>query len=337
MNWRLKAVMMHAFSNMPFGLPVYHWVQTNVTRSLPTSDEKYEEVFSRARKHISAFEHSQACDISQASLYEFGAGWELGIPLAFYALGVNQQTIVDIRPLLRVELINDTIQKIQRMGRKLGVTRVPEELLPAGTSSNWKELLQRMYGIRYLAPCDARNTLLLAESFDFVTSTVTLEHISKSDIALILAECRRLLKPRSGASFLIDYQDHYSYCDPRVTHYNFLKYSENHWEHYNPPLHFQNRLRHRDYRELIVKSGFEIATEAPMEIADSDLRILENLAIDRSFSSRYSISELAVRGAQLTLHKPSAEVQSFSFPGLPQHQQDAFVAKFQGANPEARK
>lgn len=294
---------MQGFSRMPFGLPAHYWTQRHVTRSLPSSEGKFFEIFANAKRHISAYEQLRGTDVSTAAFYEFGAGWELSIPFCFYALGVEQQTLVDIRPLSKLELVNNTIRKVKRLGSSLGIRRVPERCLPSGRSSNWTALLEEWYGIRYLAPCDARSTKLPASSVDFVTSTATLEHIPAPDIELVLLECHRLLKEDGGASFIIDYQDHYSYFDRNISYYNFLRYSPRLWRIYNSPLHFQNRLRHRDYRELLARSGFEVDSEQPIEPTGEDMEILGRLSTHPTFSSHYTVKELAIRGAHFVLRK----------------------------------
>ena len=43
---------------------------------------------------------------------------------------------------------------------------------------------------------------------------------------------------------------------------NFLKYNEQVWEKkYNHKSHYQNRLRHSEYKNLLIKTGFKIVKE----------------------------------------------------------------------------
>ena len=72
---------------------------------------------------------------------------------------------------------------------------------------------------------------------DCITSTYTLEHIPADDIRRILVECNRILKPGGLILSLIDYQDHYSWLDLRISRYNFLRYSERQWRWFNSSLH----------------------------------------------------------------------------------------------------
>ena len=224
MNWKIKAAIQLCLSKYTFGERLNYLLQRYVTRSLPGSDTCFLSQTSTARKHMEIANKYCSRPIKECVFYEFGAGWELIIPLAFYTFGVENQILVDIRNLLRSNLINSTIEKFQRMGSNLGLDREPHHFLPSGCSLLLP--LSKYYGIKYLAPYDARNTGIDACSIDFITSTNTLEHIPPKDIQMILKECHRLLKDDGVMSFFIDYSDHYSHFDRTITVYNFLQYSE---------------------------------------------------------------------------------------------------------------
>ncbi|HYT19824.1 MAG TPA: methyltransferase domain-containing protein [Candidatus Polarisedimenticolia bacterium] len=292
---------MHVFSMAPLGKDLHYFTQRRITRSLPSSDEKFVEILNQARKHLEALHRHGTTNLEEAHFYEFGAGFELGIPLSFYTLGVTSQVIVDIRRLLRIELVNEILRKLRRMTSGIAVRRSPERFFETEHGDRWIDLLQEWYGIRYLAPCDARNTGLEPASIDFVTSTNTLEHIPAEDIRLILKECRRLFKKGGLMSFIIDYQDHYSYADRRITAYNFLKYSDSLWKWYNPSIYYQNRLRHKDYISLFQEAGFEVIEENLARPSEVDLVHLERARLWPRFQENYTISELAVRGAHVVV------------------------------------
>src|SRR6185312_10454168 len=217
--------------------------------------------------------------------------------------GVQRQTLVDISRLLRVELVNANLEKLQRLGRGMGVQSVPIKLLPTDHGNEWISLLADWYGITYMAPFDARNTGMKSGSFDFITSTNTLEHIPPSDILSILKECHRLLKSNGRISFLIDYQDHYSYFDSRIGIYNFLQYSALRWKVFNPPLHYQNRLRHSDYREMGRECKFDLEAEELPTLNSTVFRDIDSLQIHPSFVNRYERDQLAVQRSHMVFCK----------------------------------
>jgi len=301
MNWKHKAFAQKMFSGTPYGESLNYLAQRWVTKSLPSPDAVVLEEAAIAAKHLDAFFRYGRKEIDKANLYEFGVGWELGIPLYFYCAGLDQQTLVDIRKLLRLELLNETVEKFRRLNDRLKLVRTPETFRNKDVTS----LLKAKCGITYLAPCDARNAGLAAESFDLITSTNTMEHIPPKDLSLILQECYRLLKPDGVVSFKIDYQDHYSYFDPNISAYNFLCYSEKAWVCYNSSLHYQNRLRHRDYLELMTRAGFMVLEDSHKE-EESDINLLRTLPLDHSFQTCYEPRELAIRCSHLVAGKRQA-------------------------------
>ncbi|MDQ4133713.1 MAG: methyltransferase domain-containing protein [Actinomycetota bacterium] len=298
MNWKAKALLQQAFSVVPGGHHANFFFQQHITRRLPMSDAKLEEVLELAGHHASMLRSHSSMPFSEATFFEFGAGWDMAMPLALYCLGAERQTVVDIRPLRRAELVSDTVARLASRAEPAGDHwRGPIR----ATGSSVEDVLAA-HGITYRAPCDARDTGLPSGSVDFVTSTKTLEHIPGADIDAILHECHRLLRPDGVMSMHIDYQDHYSYFDRSISVYNFLRYGERQWRRYNPSLHFQNRLRHSEYVAMFEKAGFELLDEQRVDGTPDDLEAIASLPPATPFSI-FDPADLAVRGARLVLRK----------------------------------
>lgn len=301
MHWQFKAALMDFFSVCPSGDRLRFWVQRNVTKSLPISERDFREKLGHAKGHLEALRRHGSRAISDSQFYEFGAGWDLAIPFCLYALGVRSQILVDISKLARVELIDNTVEKLNRLNGEVSASHLGARPVPEKERGAWVPFLEKNYGIRYVAPCDARSTGLRGESVDCVTSTDTLEHIPEEDIRLILRECRRILRKDGVLSFVIDYQDHYWYCDRRITPYNFLRYSPDSWRWLNPSFHFQNRLRHKDYIRLAEEQGFAVVEDKRSPILPEDLAALEKVDVAPPFKDGYLPEELAIRRAHLVL------------------------------------
>ncbi len=314
MNWKIKALLMDIFSCVPFGARLHYGMQRHITKSLPSGDAMFAKIVAQAKRHVEAFERNRGGKIEEASFYEFGAGWELGIPLSFYCLGVQQQTLIDIRSHLRFDLVNATIDTLRRVGGNLGLRRFPERCLPTGSRQAGIRALQEWYGIQYMAPCDARNSGLPEQSFDFISSSSTMEHIPARDIPPVLKECRRLLKEDGVMSFLIDYKDHYSYCDEAIGPFNFLRYSDGRWKLYSPSLYYQNRMRHRDYGEMFSRQKLGVLEEEIIEPSEPELQSLCALVLDPMFRTRYTFEELSACGAHVVLSKKAAAAADRSTP-----------------------
>jgi SAM-dependent methyltransferase len=301
MNWKYKALLHLAFSNMPLGEHLIYFSQRYVTRSLPTTDASFVSVVSYAKESIDALQRYYYRPLSEATFYEYGAGWDMVVPLAFYSFGVERQILVDIRKLLRIDLVNDTIEKFQRIGFDFPFPRKPGRYIDGGRS-DVVALLKEYYGIDYRAPYDARHTGLEARSIDCITSRGALQHIPLQDIRAIMRECHRLLRDDGLMSSLVEYLDHYSFFDKGISGYNFLQYSDTAWRFFSPTLHYQNRLRHRDYLDLFREAGFEIVEERLKEGTEADLKAIEQLPLAKRFR-KYSLPELAVRSALIVVRK----------------------------------
>ena len=272
MRWIAKAALQRGLGLLPQGERLNYLFQRHVARSLPGGEPVVRRKLARARQHLEAFGRP----LEDAVFYEFGAGWDLAIPLSYAALGVGRQVLVDIRPSARIELVNETIALLEREVGSLGgpLTSLPE--------------LEERFGIRYLAPRDARATGLDEGSIDFVTSTDVCEHIPEADLAQIFGECRRLLRPGGAISCRIDLQDHYAYFDPSLSRYHFLRFSDRAWGLVNSPLHFQNRLREPDYRRLVEGAGLEVVSWTPSGPSPEGLAELEGMELAPRFRNGYA-------------------------------------------------
>lgn len=253
MNWKLKALGQAVLSGLPGSSSLNYWGQKLVTRAHRDFGPVAADRLEKARWFVRQFHEHRGQDLNTAQFFEFGAGWDLAGPLALYCLGAGRQRVVDVSPCARVELVNRIIEELNRSTAEL--PRCPE-----APARSLRELEAR-FGISYRAPTDARQSAMSRASVDCIVNTYTLEHIPVENLEAILAESFRILKPGGLLLSVVDYQDHYSYRDAGISVYNFLRYTERQWRWFNSPLHYQNRLRHSQYRRLFAKAGFEILSE----------------------------------------------------------------------------
>ena len=304
MRWLAKAALQKGIGVLPQGERLNYVFQRRVLHSLPAGDGALRQKFSRAVQHLGAYEeHGPGVPAAAATFYEFGAGWDLAIPLAYGLLGIGHQVLVDIRPSARVELVNDSLASFERLRPELEEI-AGRQLRPGGGPIERLEELEERFGIRYLAPCDARETGLPEGSIDFVSSTDTCEHIPGADLAGIFRESHRLLRPGGAFSCRIDLQDHYAYFDRSLSKYNFLRYSDRAWRLVNSPLHHQNRLRSPEYLQLVTRAGFELVVEKPSGPSEAGLSELESLPLAPRFR-RFPPEELGVTVLSFVATRPA--------------------------------
>jgi predicted SAM-dependent methyltransferase len=166
------------------------------------------------------------------------------------------------------------------------------------SARNLKNDLEQKFRIHYQVPMDAQKTDIKASSIDFFYSNNTLEHIPQNIIVPILKECSRILNPEGIFSIRIDYGDHWSYFDKSISKYNYLKFSSKEWNKYNPPLQYQNRLRHSDYLKFFHESGFEIIQENVFRPDQIEIDKLNTLSLAQEFQ-KYAFDDLTITGCWL--------------------------------------
>ncbi len=294
MRWLAKAALQKGLSALPAADSVYYVFQRRVSHSLPASEAAFRRKFGRALGHLAAYAvHGPGRAVGESVFYEFGAGWDLAIQLSYWSLGVDRQILVDIRPNLRYELVNVSIERLTRLRGDLEQETGSSLREPGPPSVGSAAELEDRFGIAYLAPCDARATGLDGGSVDFISSTNTLEHIPEDDLVPILAECRRLLRPDGVLSSRIDLRDHFCDVDARLSPYNFLRYSDRTWRLVNSKLGYQNRLRRPDYVRAFADAELSIVAENVTR-PDEGLAALRALDLDPRFRA-YPLEELAVQ------------------------------------------
>lgn len=253
MEWRVKAKLHAAIDTMPFGNGLYYTIQRRLTKSLPRQHSpKYFEYLDWHARNI----QNAVGDWSKATVFEFGVGWDLFYNIALYCYGCNRQILFDLNRFAKVELINHEIDKLSKLDNANLRRR------PKGRLSRLEDLVQM--GIDYRAPADARRTLLPKCSVDAVISTNTIEHVPFPDLANILREAHRILRPGGIVSARVDYADHYCYADKSIGPYNYMMFSDEDWEKFNSPGHYQNRRRHCEYVELFTATGFKVVSAEPL-------------------------------------------------------------------------
>jgi SAM-dependent methyltransferase len=300
MRWLAKAALLKSVSVLPRAESIDYVLARHVTRSLPVSEDRLRRKFRSAQKHLTAYcKHGAVGEPGNAVFYEFGGGWDLAVQLSYWCLGVDRQLVVDIRPNLRFELVDLTLARLHKLRPELAPEADEALRDPGSEGVRSASDLEERFGIVYLAPRDARETGLDDRSVDFVSNTATLEHVPPADLVAILRECRRLLRPSGIISSRIDLRDHYSFSNPGVSEYNFLRYSERSWRRVNSRTHYQNRLRRPDYLRVFAEAGFEVLEERTVGPTPEELSNLRELGVHPELRARYSFAELGVRAMNI--------------------------------------
>lgn len=300
MNFKFKSKIQCFISRFPAEEKINFLFQRYITKSLPISDEEFVEKIRNTNAHFKKFEQYSRKKTNESNYYEFGAGYDLLIPILNSLNGFKRLECVDIRELANPFLLNDTIRRLIIHEEKINPT-LDLNSIPVFKESDYKDVLKKYLNINYIAPGDARAINLPTDSIDYTLSNATMEHIPKNDLYQILKESFRILSPGGIMTNIIDYRDHFSFSDKSINIYNFLKYSKAEWDKMNPDIMYQNRLRHKDYMEMINEIGFEILEEN-VDLSSKDLFDINQ--VHPEFKDKYTEDELCISGSFLVLRKP---------------------------------
>lgn len=283
-NRKLKAVLQGLIAKMPFSGKLNYFLQRHVRHSLPVNDAKLEQKIGFAEQHLKAFKSHGI--VPSATTYEFGGGYDLTVPLYFNKIEFAQHTVTDVSPLLKWDLVNNII-------KRLGFN---------GSVKSTQDLKQ--FNIDYKVPVNPKKTGFVDAKFDFIHSTVTLEHIPKNDILPILQECYRVLKAGGIISCIIDLQDHYHYADDSISPFDFYQYSWQEWDKkYNNKLQYQNRLLASEYYTMFAQAGFAPIQMQVTKASDAQIDELKNLNLHPDFATK-PIDELSNLFCHIWAEKP---------------------------------
>lgn len=287
MNWKTKALLQKVISSLPLSPRINYFFQRYISKSLPMPAQVFEMKQAAARKHYQILNQHIGETQPNPVAYEFGAGYDVAIPLALWHEGLPYQVVTDIQPLLKIGLVNDVLK---RYGFDLQIGDVIK--------------LKEKTGIEYISGIDAKNTGFATASFEFIHSTDTLEHIPKNDILPILQECYRLLAPGGIISCIIDLQDHYQYFDKSISPFNFYCFENDEWEKkYNNPLQYQNRLLANDYYSFFAQAGFAPIQMELTKASDSVIAGFSGLPLSSQYANK-SVDELSNLRCHIWAEKP---------------------------------
>jgi hypothetical protein len=238
--------------------------------------------------------------------FEIGTGRVPDVPVAYWLMGAKETITVDLNPYLKDELFRESIEFIlthEAEVRALFGDRLDQGRLRTlahahelkGTST---EAMLALCQTRYIAPADAANTDLEDGAIDFHTSYTVLEHIPVALLRAILLEGNRITKKSGAFVHRVDFSDHFSHSDQRISAINFLQYSDEEWDRLAGNRYmYMNRLRHDDYVALFLEAGHRMRLDQP-ETDDRSLALLRsgNFLLDQRFRDK-ATATLAIRGS----------------------------------------
>lgn len=294
MNWKLKARVQNFIALLPSSTSykVYYFLQRNfggLRKSSPLS--RLEAGFK-----VAELIRKQNRSLSSKTFLEIGTGHQLNLPIALWLCGASRIVTVDLNPYLKYDLVKEDIAYIRDnfgtlVERFSGFSEHPVFINRLEKLVNWTgESLLDLLGflnIQYMAPADAGHMDIAANSIDYHVSYAVLEHIPPSTISQILYEAKRVLKKEGLFVHCVDFSDHFSHADSRISAINFLQFSENEWSRFAGNRYmYQNRLRIDDFIGLLKNSDLSILSQEAKVDSGSVEVLNAGFALDEKFCGK---------------------------------------------------
>jgi SAM-dependent methyltransferase len=167
-----------------------------------------------------------------------------------------------------------------------------------------KDDILKLCRIKYIAPCDASKVNLEKDSIDYHVSHTVYEHIPLSIIKNILEEGNRIIADDGLFINSIDYGDHFSYMDKKISIINFLQYDDTIWDKYAGNRYmYMNRARHDDFIELFKMVGHDfLEVELYKNKEAEEILRRGNFVVDKKFENK-SKKILAITGSMFITKK----------------------------------
>lgn len=297
-KWILKALVQKTISFFPYKEKINYWFQKNITKGVRLDDQYFSYKIEHARDHLRFFNRFSENTIEKTTALELGTGWYPIIPIAFFLQGVEKTVSIDLSSWLSLDNLRWTCKKFMEWQER----SLLENYLPNLRTDRWQQLVDLVYneGVSFDEMCvalhfepwvgDGRKTPFESQSFNFICSNNTFEHIPKHFLKDILIEFKRLISPNGLMSHFIDMTDHFAHFDQSITIYNFLQFSEKQWRLIDNNIQGQNRMRFIDYKKIYKELQIPISHE---EVRQGNIDDLNRITPANTFVS-YSREELAV-------------------------------------------
>lgn len=295
MNWKIKSLIQNLISSLPssIGDQLYFKIQKKFG-GLQNSNVFNTSKLDAALQIWNLILESD-CDPKNKIFFELGTGRIPEIPIFLWLFGAKKIITVDLNSLANSELTNKLIDQIVK--NKKQVFNLVGKLIDIDRFEKLENLLEKnlcisdlidLFNIEYISPFDASNEQIEETYIDFFLSYTVLEHIPQKDLEDILSNMKHKLHKGSIMIHYIDYSDHFSHSDPKISSINFLKYSNWYWNLIAGNKYmYMNRLRHDDFLNIFKKLKLNILFVKTVFSQDCyDLIKNDKIKLHHPFNSR---------------------------------------------------
>lgn len=276
MHWKPKYFGKHAAQKVlgvvPHGFIVQELVKRTTRYSRRFTDGDY--VRERLRAKIARF---NAAGVEPPRIVvEQGTG-RLGLDLVlFHLAGAQRIFTYDTTPWLRGDLLRRNAAllaaatDVVKQWRGCDPARVDDRArcLKQNLGVAKATMLDRL-GVTVRVTRSIDRSELGSQSVELFYSDSTLQFVEPRELAALIREARRFLKPSGRSVHAIDCSDCHARNDPRIPRLDYLAWSDPAWRLLTSKyLNYQNRLRMPQFVALFEREGFRASIVDP--VADAE-------------------------------------------------------------------
>lgn len=189
-------------------------------------------------------------------LLEIGTGWMHWFSLyaaLFYDLRITGLDVWDNRQFSALVAAARKLRPVleQRRESPAVLARVDQIL----QSRNLEDLYARL-GFEYVLQPQGSLAQFPAGSFDTVISFHVLEHVPRQNVATLLDDIHRVLRPGGCSIHQIGIDDHLAHYDAKASKKQYLKYSDRTWRtFFENDVQYINRLQASEWEQMFAATG----------------------------------------------------------------------------------
>ena len=231
-SWVLKAIAQRVIGALPYRELWNEFFQEWVTHSLRLDEQTFEEHLRKDAQHLDYLrKHMREATLTAFTVFELSTGWHPILPIALFLCGAERVWTLDLVPQLRLKRLADAARQFVAADDRGRLRTLLPRLLPDRVAefrriagSHWPSP-QRWLKAMNIFPLygDRGYTQVLSGSVDLVVSNAVLEYVAPGPMRVMLAEFKRMLSPYGVMSHDIDLRDQFSFLDPSITPFHFLK------------------------------------------------------------------------------------------------------------------
>ena len=276
MHWGFRYLGQHAAQKVlgaiPYGFGVQQFVKRATGRAEPFTDVGY----LRRRLETKISRLNAAGVTPPGTIVEQGTGW-LGTDLVlFHLAGVRRIVTYDTMPWLRPDLLRRNAEVLagaphivkRWRGAVPGDVDVRAARLRAGLDAPRDVLLKRL-GVTVRVTRSMDRSEIAPASVDLFYSDSVLQFMDPRDLAVLVREARRFLKPSGRCFHTVDCFDSHARSDARIPRLAYLAWPQPAWNLLTSRyLNYQNRWRMPQFLRLFENEGFGVRVLNPVLAPD---------------------------------------------------------------------